>query len=118
MKAADILYIIFHASFWEMNYKYSASWDYELNELMRKERFVLTGSCKAKIGNRIVWIASHPFASFHPYDNKSLQDARPSRTTIRRAREKLERDTNEDLFSCGSVLKYSDFTRTDLHFTE
>ena len=44
----------------------------------------------ARIGDQVVWIANHPFASFTPYDPKI--EVRPKRITILRAGDLLEKD--------------------------
>src|ERR1035437_7534762 len=111
----DIITIATNSIWWTMNTTYSKKWDKELNDLMKSHTFTLdplvnlgaglaiaggffyytrNGNdekliCSANLGNNVIWVANHPYASFVPVvpnDNRH----RPSRLTIIRAMRKFE----------------------------
>lgn len=91
------LLFIFMPHYWIMNERYGKVWDKELNELMSKYKFEIESEGHiAKLGNRRIWIANHPYSSFmlikDGYHCSSF-DIRPSRLTIWRAERKLKEDT-------------------------
>lgn len=92
-------------NYWTMNAHYDPQWDKELRSLMKEHDFVQykanppgtwggiphISEVEAKIGDKVVWIANHPYASFTTSANYRL-DARPSRQTIYLAGKKLKED--------------------------
>lgn len=79
-------------SCWLQNNSYSRQWDRRLNELMAKHKFVRVSKHTARLGDLLIWVANHPYASFSPYGEHE-QDIRPRRVTIFRAHDKLMSDT-------------------------
>ena len=93
-KIFDFLFFLFKPSFWLMSDKYSKEWDRKLLELMDKYEFTQREKHTAKLGNNLIWISSYPHACFHLYNLFGSElKARPSRKTILRAKEKLEKET-------------------------
>ena len=94
------LQFIFKPSYWLIQNDYSADWDRILNNLLDNHRFTEIDRFTAKLGNRTVWMANHPYASFTPYrsiqeilDGKpKLPEVRPSRLTIQRAYRQFTED--------------------------
>lgn len=89
-----------------MNGQYSPSLDKELNELMRTNQFEYIDHYEAKIGNKRVWIANHPYASF----TKTSGDGRPSRLTIVKARRNYLNDIKPQMKNFDF---YEDFDKKD-----
>lgn len=56
---------------------------------MANHKFEHLCQFNAVIGGQVVWKASHPYASFQPYNGPSC---RPSRATIAMAHEKMLKD--------------------------
>jgi hypothetical protein len=83
------LTVLFSPSYWMVNNTYSEAWDKKLNELLDKYEFEDTDSYTTTLGGVELWIANHPFSSFHPYGKHRL-DVRPKRTTLIRAWKKFE----------------------------
>jgi hypothetical protein len=85
-------------SYWFMNDRFNSKWDKLLNELMDTYEFTNIDEHTAMLGDTMVWIANHPYASFTFYgDNTNphrlvLTDKRPSRYTIFKAKRKLDAD--------------------------
>lgn len=77
------LKFIFNIDYWSLNYQYSKAWDDKLNELLDKYKFEKIDSYEAKLGNTVLWITNHPYASFHLKVGEI--GFRPSRLTIQRA---------------------------------
>lgn len=98
--------IICLPNYWIMNKSYSPNLDRELNELMRTNLFEYIDQCEAKIGNKRIWIANHPYASFTNINC----DGRPSRLTILRARRNYLADTKFERYKNCS---YEDFNEKD-----
>lgn len=94
------IWVIINPRYWIMNNSYSAEWNKELKFLMKNHVFVINDydtKCTAKLGSREIWIANHPYASFTRYSRYSFfggESGRPSRLTIYKAKQKLERDVN------------------------
>jgi hypothetical protein len=86
-----LLRVLTTPSCWLQNNSYSRQWDRRLKELMATHRFVRTSRHTAMLGDVLIWIANHPYASFSPYGDREME-IRPSRLTIFRAHDKLMRD--------------------------
>lgn len=90
------LKVLFTPSCWIQNYDYSQLWDAQLRALLVSgEKFVVVSAndYTANIGNYVVWIKNHPYASFKPYGAGG--SCRPSRATILRAMDHLVKDVLE-----------------------
>lgn len=86
-----LLQAIFHPSTWLQNHEYSEEWDLELRYLMSRYPFTEIDFYTAKLGNVVVWIENHPYASFHRHGDRY----RPRRSTILQAYKKLQKDRRE-----------------------
>ena len=78
-----------------MNERYSAEWDKKLNNMMSKYDFTDIENCTAKLNGMEIWITNFPYSTFMPYEKNNSNRKhkyRPSRLTIKRAMEKLEKD--------------------------
>ena len=87
------LKVLFTPGCWIQNTAYSPLWDAQLRALLDSgEKFVVADSSgyTASIGDYVVWIENHPYASFTPYSGNS--NRRPSRATILRAMDHLAED--------------------------
>lgn len=78
--------IMFKPTYWLMNDSYSKQVDSLLNDLMDKHNFKNISKHTAEIGGYEFWVANHPYGSFTLYPGRA---ARPSRSTIMKAQEKL-----------------------------
>ena len=78
--------VLFTPSCWIQNNTYSREWDQLLNELIDSSDFDSIEEYDANINGIRVWTGNHPYASF------TCLGVRPSRMTIFKARDKLERD--------------------------
>lgn len=85
------LKILLNPSYWLMNNPYDREWDRTFNKLMEEYNFTDITNHTAKLGDTIVWVANHPYASFTKF---LRQSGRPSRITIYKARKKLLSDIN------------------------
>lgn len=94
-KLGFYLTLIFRPSFWVMNERYSASWDIELNHLMKQHSFKGCDSYTAQLDERLIWVANYPYGAFCPRYGMNNLPFRPSRYTIYVAREKWESDMFE-----------------------
>lgn len=83
------LRFVFMPHYWLMNERYSPNWDSKLNKLLDCFEFTDIEEFRAKLGEEVIWIANHPYASFTPYN--SSMNFRASRLTIYRAEQKLNR---------------------------
>lgn len=93
MKAIfNFFWIVFHPSYWLTLYPYSKEWDKILKQLMRDNKFKYMDSFTTKLGDKEIWIANHPYASFRPYIDWRKVEVMPSRITIRDAHKKLMQD--------------------------
>jgi len=89
------LQFLFKPMFWGMNESYSTEWDKKLNDMMSKYDFTDIENCTAKLNGMEIWITNYPYSTFMPYERNSgnrKHKYRPSRLTIKRAMEKLEKD--------------------------
>ena len=85
-----LLFLIFHPSYWAMNYKYNEAWNNELIQAMKTNNFILLSAFVAELGSCRVWIGNHPFSSFTKYTNHTERiKGRPNRKTIRKAYKKM-----------------------------
>ena len=93
----DILFTIFHSSYWIMLYPYSKEWDDQLNMLMECNTFKRKNEFIADLGNQEIWIKNYPYACFRPINPGCLRPEviRPSRGTIYKAWKKLRKDIKE-----------------------
>lgn len=89
-KLKEIIRVLLTPTCWVQVDEYSAVWDAKLNVLMRTHRFTHIGEYTAEIDGITVWIANHPYASFHPYGHGPK--VRPRRATILAAHDKLLND--------------------------
>ena len=89
-KILDILWVVFHPSYWIIKQDYDPVWDKRLRELLRSDDFVILNGYVALIGNFVVWVGNHPFNSFTREVALTSIPGRPSRITIRDAWEKLQ----------------------------
>lgn len=92
----DLLFVLFHPSYWLMNYHYCETWDRHIKNLMAKHKFVACGGYTAKLGDTEIWIENHPYASMTPY---LILKVRPSRRTIRSAYLKYTEDVIKEMIS-------------------
>lgn len=116
----NILHILNHVKFifmpnyWLMNNDYDREWDKKLNSLMEEFDFEtyskeinLGGTnlklreslYEAKLGETVIWIENHPYASFIERESDNLfgfsnfkKQGRPSKLTIYRAHKKWKKD--------------------------
>lgn len=92
----DTLTIIINPLHWISNDSYDSQWNEDLNYLLANNNFTDIGECTAKLGNNLIWIANHPYASFQSYGyNISKESGRPSKLTIIRAKRKLDKDRKD-----------------------
>jgi hypothetical protein len=103
-KFIENIKFIFMPHYWIMNYDYCEKWDSELRNLMQENDFKQCSKTffnikyideyQVKIGDKIIWIVNHPYASFcdNSFTDKIKIQKRPSRQTIYLAKKKLEED--------------------------
>lgn len=84
------LTLIIRPSYHIMNNRYSKAWDDEINNLVLKYKFEKLNEYVALLGNKRIWIANHPYASF--VDSNNMGNYRASRYTIYKLRKKLLED--------------------------
>jgi 8-oxo-dGTP pyrophosphatase MutT (NUDIX family) len=105
----EMIFALFHPSFWIMIGSYNRKWDKKFKELMTHYKFVRINEFRATLGSYQLWVANYPFAAFQPYDpgySKQVQtltgefyqqpmsnDVRPKRLTIKKAQKKYLQDT-------------------------
>jgi len=85
--------VLFTPRCWTQLHPYSKAWDAHLSKLIETHDFVNVGQHTAEIDGILVWIANHPYGSFHPYghtEDKEIR-VRAKRSTILRADDKLIR---------------------------
>lgn len=87
------LRFLFMPSYWIMNNQYDKRVDTLINDLMDVYYFASVGTHTAKLGDVTIWITHHPYASFCIHNVPELENLRPSRLTIYRAKRKLINDT-------------------------
>lgn len=82
---------------WIQLHPYVDGWDVKCRWLLDNGyRFYDVKAHTARIGDYTLWISNHPYASFHPYDDCSLNDLRPRRITILQLGDRLQ----DDAFPC------------------
>lgn len=91
---SDILFTIFHPSFWFMSGDYNEEWDNNVNYLIENYNFEYNNNHCAKINDVNIWISNYPYgcidlAIFY-YDGfyKGVSNIRPKRRTIYKAYKK------------------------------
>lgn len=85
-----------------MNERYCKTWNKELNRLMNEYSFTNIEEHTTKLGDTTIWISNHPYASFTNYNSfGSDRTGRPSKLTIYKAKQKLERDRVNQLQPMG-----------------
>ena len=77
---------------WIRHYPYSAEWDALLRQLMEENSFEECGPYTAKLGNVEMWVANHPYASFHTYPYSRVACVMPRRITVLKAGDKYRRE--------------------------
>lgn len=101
------IWVLINPRYWLMNNSYSKSWDKELIKLMDEHTFINQTEHTAQLGDKIIWIENHPYASFTDYSNSDLtRDYRPSRKTIYKAMQKLKKDRlimTSGVNPCGEI---------------
>jgi len=85
------LSVMFNTSFWTMLNPLSIEWDTILRNQMKHHKFEKIDNHSARIGDIIVWTASHPYASFSPISPINMK-IRPTRRTVLAAHKKLVND--------------------------
>lgn len=102
------LQFIFKPSYWIMNESYNKYWDAVFKDLMDKHDFIYIDQYRAKIGNAVIWIKNHPYASMTLFNNDGLHSfpGRPSRLTIKRAGDKLQRDILKQIVETEPELPF------------
>ena len=91
-KVCLFLFFLFKPPFWLMNHPYHKEWDNKLLEIMDKYKFTDRQAYTAKLGNNLIWISNYPYDCFYPYQCLGPTfNIRPSRMTIYKAKEKLEK---------------------------
>lgn len=89
---------LFMPKYWTMLGYYDKHLDKWLSDAIKLNRFKILSQFEAEIGGKIFWIENYPYGSF-TLSEKSFFDrtdpnekARPSRLTIKRAWEKLQKE--------------------------
>lgn len=89
------IWVMINPQYWIMNEWYSSKWDKELNDLMGRYDFETEphsySNLIVKLGDKQIWVGNHPYASFTDYSVRNIP-GRPSKLTIYKAKQKLERD--------------------------
>lgn len=85
----NLLRVLFTITCWVQTYPYSKEWDVLLNKLLKEYEFKNIDYHTADLGKVRIWIANHPYASFHPYINYTNYAIRPKRITMLKAYNKL-----------------------------
>ncbi len=89
------LQFIFKPLYWFTNERYSSEWDKKFNKMMKEHDFINIENCTAELGGVTIWISNYPYSTFMPYEpsgGSGKHKYRPSRLTIKRAMDKLEKD--------------------------
>jgi len=96
-KILTALFVLFHPSYWIMINKYNKELDELLIHLMDNYNFHKTGKYTAKIGPHEFWTSNQPYCCFYPYIfTRGNSGIRPSILTIKRAIDKLNKDTQTE----------------------
>lgn len=82
------VHFLFRPSYWHQLYTIDMRWDAELNQLLDKHEFTDIGQYTVRLGDAVIWISNHPYASFTNYNRRDYHMAR--RRTIWRAKQKLD----------------------------
>ena len=86
------LQFLFMPHYWVMNHPYNKQVDEFINQLLDTYEFTNIGDHTATLGNVTIWISNHPYASMTLYGYRyALEKYRPSRLTIKRAKQKLNK---------------------------
>lgn len=85
------LQFLFMPHYWIMNNPYNKEVDKYFNELLDKYNFTDIDEYTATLGPAEVWLANHPYNSMVIQSISSSH--RPSRLTIKRAYNKLKKDS-------------------------
>lgn len=101
MKLSMLFRILTTPRCWHRSFRYSKTLDTQLNLLMDHHRFEPVSSCTAKLGPLTLWIANHPYASFHVHEPHEME-CLPSRATVFRAMDKLEEDYAQYYMAMGA----------------
>jgi hypothetical protein len=86
------IWVAINPRYWIMDEWYSSKWDKELNDLMERYDFEAYTHLVVKLGDKEIWVGNHPYASFTDYSSFRNISGRPSKLTIYKAKQKLERD--------------------------
>ena len=85
------LQFLFMPHYWLMNNPYNKQVDEFINHLLDNYEFTNITSHTATLGNIELWTANHPYSSMNLHGHGStLDNYRPSRLTIKKAKHKLE----------------------------
>jgi hypothetical protein len=93
------IYFIINPRWWVMNDSYIEEWDRELNHLLDNYKLKDIGRHTAVLNGVEVWIANYPYAYGTPCSKSSMSylynhtNARPSRWTIYRLRQRVKVDS-------------------------
>lgn len=86
------LQFLFMPHYWVLNHPYNKQVDEFIKYLLDNYEFTNIGDHTATLGNVTIWISNHPYASMTLYGYRyALEKYRPSRLTIKRAKQKLEK---------------------------
>jgi hypothetical protein len=90
------LKVLFSPSYWIMNNDYDREWDNELLEMMENPEIV--DSFYIRLNGKLLWITNWPYASLTSKNKKrswrdsgSSETCRPSRATLMRFQEIMDR---------------------------
>lgn len=86
-----LLRVIFTPACWTQLYLYSDAWDRELKLLLANYSFTNITLYTAQLGPVKLWIANHPYASFHPQFPCEIE-VNASRATTLEAHDRMIRD--------------------------
>ena len=87
--------VLFTPSCWIQNHQYSEDWDRRLRKLMMQHSFKPLDNYRAELGGIKMWIANHPYASFHIDEDNFRINVRARRITILEAGDKYIADSME-----------------------
>lgn len=91
------LQFIFRPKFWLMNHPYNKHWDEQLNKLLDRVDVKPVDDFTHTIGGVGVWTSNYPYAYGHLYRGSRANYYRPSRLTILRLRDAVEKCKREEL---------------------
>lgn len=87
-----LIRVLLTPSCWFQNYSYNKKFDRRLIELMKSNKFEYIDDYHVRLGDVILWIRNHPYASMVPMINGNNLRIRPSRITILEAYDKMVED--------------------------